>query len=203
LARYLFEMVANHSMAGGCIRREYDGEWAHMSGDNLRRSVMASRASIGGHPIHPILIPFPIALLVFSLIADLIYLWRGNPVWESYVAFYTLLGGIIGGAAAAVPGLIDWATLTDRDAVRVANWHARVNIITLVIFIASFYLRTSSGAAWIPSIPTVPIFLSIVGVVGLTIAGWLGGELVFKHGVAVSSEAVPEKPATQRHVRAA
>ena len=82
---------------------------------------MASRASIGGHPIHPILIPFPIGLLVFSLIADLIYLWRGNPVWENYIAFYTLLGGIIGAAAAAVPGLVDWATLTDRAAVKVGQ----------------------------------------------------------------------------------
>ena len=166
---------------------------------------MASRASIGGHPIHPMLIPFPIALLLFSLIADLIYLWQGNPIWESYVAFYTLLGGLIGGAAAAIPGLIDWATLTDRDAVRVANWHARINIITLVIFSASFYLRTSSGAAWIPSIPMLPIFLSIAGAIGLAIAGWLGGELVFKHGVAVFSnpDAVPEKPDTKRHIRAA
>ena len=166
---------------------------------------MASRASIRGHPIHPMLIPFPIALLVFSLIADLIYLWQGNPVWESYIAFYTLMGGLIGGAAAAIPGLIDWATLTDRDAVRVANWHARVNIITLVIFAASFYLRTSGGAAWLPSIPTLPIILSIVGVIGLTIAGWLGGELVFKHRVAVSESAgaIPEKPEAQRHIRAA
>ena len=79
---------------------------------------MASRASIGGHPIHPMLIPFPIGLLVFSLIADLIYLWRGNPVWKDYVAFYTLLGGILGAAAAAIPGLIDWATLTDPAAVK-------------------------------------------------------------------------------------
>src|SRR5207245_8679803 len=106
---------------------------------------MASRASIGGHPIHPMLVPFPIGLLGFSFIADLLYLWRGNPVWENYIAFYTLLGGIIGAAAAAIPGLIDWATLTDQAAVRVANWHARVNIIGLVIFIASFYLRTTSG----------------------------------------------------------
>src|SRR5436190_554251 len=148
---------------------------------------MASRASIGGHPIHPILIPFPIGLLVFSLIADLIYLWRGNPVWENYVAFYTLLAGIIGAAAAAIPGLIDWLTLTDPKTVKVANWHARVNIINLVIFSASFYLRTSSGAAWIVGMPRLPIVLSVVGVVGLAVAGWLGGELVFKHGVAVSS----------------
>lgn len=148
---------------------------------------MSSRASIGGHPIHPILIPFPIGLLGFSLIADLIYLWRGNPLWENYIAFYALLAGIIGAAAAAIPGLIDWLTLTDPETVKVANWHARVNVITLVIFIASFYLRTNSGAAWIAGMPMLPIILSIVGVVGLAIAGWLGGELVFKHGVAVSS----------------
>lgn len=149
---------------------------------------MASRASIGGHPIHPMIIPFPIGLLVFSLVADLIYLWRGNPVWENYIAFYTLLAGIIGAAAAAVPGLIDWATLTDPAAVKVANWHARVNITGLVIFIASFYLRTNSGAKWIANMPTLPIILSLIGVVGLSIAGWLGGELVFKHGVAVSAD---------------
>lgn len=165
---------------------------------------MASRASIGGHPIHPMLIPFPIGLLVFSVIADLIYLWRGNPVWENYIAFYTLLGGIIGAAAAAVFGLIDWASLTDPAAVKIANWHARVNIIGLVIFILSFYLRTASGATWITSLPSLPILLSLVGVIGLGIAGWLGGELVFKHGVAVdvqSSE--PRKGDTTSHVRAA
>jgi len=166
---------------------------------------MASKASIGGHPIHPMLIPFPIGLLVFSLVADLIYLWRGNPVWESYIAFYTLLGGIIGAAAAAIPGLIDWATLTDRSAVRVANWHARVNITGLVIFIISFYLRTSSGAKWIATMPMLPIILSVVGVIGLAIAGWLGGELVFRHGVAVDSGATasPKQQTEQSKVRAA
>src|SRR5256714_3349806 len=146
---------------------------------------MASRASIGGHPIHPMLIPFPIGLLVFSFIADLIFLWNGNPIWKDYIAFYTMLGGIIGAAAAAIPGLIDWATLTDRAAVKVANWHARVNITGLVIFIASFYLSTTSGAKLIVNMPMVPFILSLISVLGLSIAGYLGGELVFRHGVAV------------------
>jgi uncharacterized membrane protein len=166
---------------------------------------MASKASIGGHPIHPMLIPFPIGLLVFSFIADLIYLWRGNPIWRDYVAFYTMLGGIIGAVVAAVPGLIDWATLTDRAAVKVANWHARVNIITLVIFIADFYLRTTSGAAWFPSMPMLPFILSIVGIVGLSIAGWLGGQLVFRHGIAVDvgTSGTSGKSEAPRHIRAA
>lgn len=165
---------------------------------------MPSRASFGGHPIHPMLIPFPIGLLVFSFIADLIFLWKGNQIWND-IAFYTMLGGIIGGAAAAIPGLIDWMTLTDRAAVKVANWHARVNIITLLIFIASFYLRTTGGAAWIPTVPLLPVLLSIVGVIGLSIAGWLGGQLVFRHGVGVDVKAptTSEEPEAQRHIRAA
>jgi uncharacterized membrane protein len=152
------------------------------------------------------LIPFPIGLLVFSLIADLIYLWRGNPIWENYIAFYTLLGGIIGAAAAAIPGLIDWAALTDQAAVKVANWHARVNIIGLVIFIASFYLRTTSGAKWIAGIPIpiLPFVLSLVGVIGLAIAGYLGGELVFRHGIAVDVKtSAPRKAETTSRIGAA
>src|SRR5260370_8489433 len=152
---------------------------------------MASRASIGGHPIYPMLIPSSIGLLVFSFIADLIYLWRGNPVWENCIAFYTLLGGIIGAAAAAIPALIDWATLTDRAAVKVANWHARVNIIGLVIFIASFYLRTLSGAKWIVSMPLLPFMLSPIGVLGFFISGCLGGGLVFRPRVPCHSLPTP------------
>ena len=165
---------------------------------------MASKASIGGHPIHPMLIPFPIGLLVFSLIADLVYLWRGNPVWENYIAFYTLLGGIIGAVAAAIFGLIDWASLTDSAAIRVANWHARVNVVGLLIFIADFYLRTTNGAKWIVNMRMLPIILSIVGVVGLSIAGYLGGELVFRHGVAVDVQtSQPQKDETTSRIRAA
>jgi uncharacterized membrane protein len=114
-----------------------------------------------------------------------------------------MLGGIIGAAAAAIPGLIDWLGFTDSAIVKVANWHARVNIITLLIFVASFYLRTTSGAAWIPNLPMLPFILSIVGLIGLTIAGWLGGELVFKHGVAVKAQTTSEKADDRRHIRAA
>jgi uncharacterized membrane protein len=166
---------------------------------------MASKASVGGHPIHPALIPFPIGLLAFSFIADLIYLWQGNTVWKDYVAFYTLLGGIIGAVAAAIPGLIDWASLTDQAAVRVANWHARVMIITVLIFGASFFLRTTSGAAWTASLPMLPLLLSFVGIIALTVGGYLGGELVFRHGVAVTRQAknAAEQPESRDIRRAA
>ena len=166
---------------------------------------MASPASIGGHPIHPMIIPFPIALWVFSLVADVIYLWRGNPVWKDWIAFYALLGGIIGAVAAAVPGLIDWLAITDKTVVKIANWHARLNVIALLIFAASFYLRTTSGASLVSDNYTIPVALSLLGVVLISISGWLGGEMVFKHGVAVSSDsgATPGKAGTETKAHAA
>jgi uncharacterized membrane protein len=157
---------------------------------------MASPASIGGHPVHPMIIPFPIALWVFSLVADLIYLWRGNPIWRDYMAFYTLLGGIVGAAIAAVPGLIDWLSLKDRAVVKIANWHARLNVIALLIFAASFYLRTTRGSELASASYTIPIALSVLGVILISISGYLGGEMVFKHGVAVdqqSSDRIPDQ----------
>ncbi len=149
---------------------------------------MGSPASINGHPIHPMLIPFPIALWFFSLIADLIYLWRGNPAWRDWIAFYALLAGIIGAVAAAVFGIIDWLSIKDREVKKIANWHARLNVIALLIFAASFYLRTTSGSRMVGGSYTIPLVLSVVGVVLITISGYLGGELVFKHGVAVNPQ---------------
>lgn len=134
------------------------------------------------------LIPFPIALWVFSLIADVIYLWRGNPAWRDWVAFYALLGGIIGAVLAAVFGIIDWLSIKDREVKKVADWHARLNVIALLVFAAGFYLRTTGGASLLGGSYTVPVLLSVLGVILITISGWLGGELVFRHGVAVDRQ---------------
>jgi len=130
------------------------------------------------------LIPFPIALWTFSLIADLIYVWRGNPAW-GWIAFYTLAGGILGALLAAVFGIIDYFSIRDKKVSQIAAWHARINVLALLLFAASFYLRTNSGAGGIGGSMTIPLALSIIGVVCITVSGWLGGELVYKHGVAV------------------
>lgn len=149
---------------------------------------MASPASIGRHPVHPMLIPFPIALWIFSLVADVIYLWRSNPVWRDWIAFYTLAGGIIGAALAAVPGVIDYFSIEDRKVSKMASWHAILNVLALLIFTASLYLRTTSGARMVSGSYTIPVALSVVGVILIGISGWLGGEMVYVHGVSVEPQ---------------
>lgn len=149
---------------------------------------MSSPASIGGHPIHPMLIPFPVALWTFSLVADLMFLWRENPAWER-ASFYTLAAGIAGAVAAAIPGIIDYFGIKDRKVSKIAGWHARLNILALLTFAVSFYLRTQTGGAYMARRDYVlPLALSIFGVVLIVISGWLGGELVYKHGVSVNPQ---------------
>jgi uncharacterized membrane protein len=148
---------------------------------------MASPASIAGHPIHPMLIPFPIGLWVFSLIADIIYLWRGNPGWE-WMASWTLLAGCLGAIAAAVFGIIDYFAIKDKEVAKVANWHARLNVLALLLFAAGWYLRRGIDYENVNGRLTLPIALSVVGVITVSISGYLGGELVFKHGVGVNPQ---------------
>jgi len=148
---------------------------------------MRASANIGGHPIHPMLIPFPIGLWVFSLIADLIFMWRGNPAWES-VAFYTLAGGIGGGVLAAAVGLIDLLGVKDNQVFRTGLFHAGANVVALLIFVVDFYLRTTSGSQMVGAGSKIPFILSLIGVIVLSFAGYLGGELVFRYGVGVESQ---------------
>jgi uncharacterized membrane protein len=68
---------------------------------------MRTPASIFGHPIHPMLIVFPIGLWIFSLAWDLIRLAGASGDAWSTVAFYSMVGGLIGALCAAVPGFID------------------------------------------------------------------------------------------------
>lgn len=149
---------------------------------------MESRASVAKHPIHPMLVPFPIALWIFSFVSDVIYgLGWGGPVWND-MAFYTMAGGIVGGLAAAVPGLIDYLAISDRETTKIAKTHMIVNLAIVAIFCVNLWLRTTSApGAWLP------VVLSVVGVSLLGLSGWLGGELVYVHGVGV--ETPPKAPA--------
>ena len=150
---------------------------------------METRASVAEHPIHPMLIPFPIALWIFSLASDLIYLFGfGGPVWKD-IALYTMAGGIIGGLAAAIPGYIDYRSLSDPVIVRVAQMHMVINVGLIVLFTINAVVRILNGPEAL-----LPVLLSVLGVAALAVSGWLGGELVYVQGVAVQPEREPTAP---------
>lgn len=143
---------------------------------------MKSKASIAGHPVHPMLIPFPLALWVTSFAVDILFYFLRHPTLL-VIAKFLLAAGCLGAIAAAIPGIIDWLAIKDGDVKRVANWHARLNITALVVFAISFFLRIGSYSQLVGRRLTLPFLLSLVGVILIAISGWLGGELVFHYGV--------------------
>ena len=141
---------------------------------------MPTPASIKRHPIHPMLVVFPIGLWVFSLVSDFIFVTGvGGPVWST-IAAYTMAGGLIGALLAAIPGLVDLLSIHDPQAKRVGVTHMTLNLVVVALYAVNLWLRlgTDTGTA-------LPMVLSIVAVMMLGISGWLGGELVYRHGVAV------------------
>lgn len=148
---------------------------------------MASRASIAGHPIHPMLVVFPIGLWVFSFISDLIYLGTGDLAWQA-TAYYTMAGGVIGALAAAIFGAIDLFALPQGNTRRIGEIHMTINLAVVALFLINLWWRTQVAPD-----STGPIWLSALGVALLAVSGWLGGELVYVHGAGVSEEAMAEK----------
>ena len=151
---------------------------------------MESRAKLFGHPIHPMLIPFPLGLLLTSFIFDVVYLLTDNGKW-SEIAFWMISTGVIGGLAAAVFGLIDWLAIpSGTRAKRIGLWHGAGNVVVVVLFIVSWLLRMDA-----PGEPgAIPIVLSLVGVALAGLTGWLGGELVDRLGVGVDDGAHLNSP---------
>ena len=143
---------------------------------------MQSRATIAGHPIHPMLIPFPLALWVTSFVVDILFYFLRHPTLL-VISKFMLAAGCLGALAAAIAGFIDWLAIQNGDVKKTANWHARLNVIALVVFAISFFLRLGSYSEWVGRKLTIPFLLSLVGVILITISGWLGGELVFRYGI--------------------
>jgi uncharacterized membrane protein len=153
---------------------------------------MESKVRIAGHPVHPMLVPFPIALWVFSLLCDLVYAFGGGVAWDR-AAFYTLAGGIVGALAAAVPGLIDYRAIISPATKRIATWHLSLNLTLVVLFSIDLWLRT-----WMAPRAALPLLLSVVGVALLGVSGWLGGELVYVRSVGVASKDASDATVTSR-----
>ena len=142
---------------------------------------MRSKASIKSHPLHPILIVFPIAFFIGAFVFDLLSIVFAK-AQLSTAGYYLCIAGVAGGLLAAVPGAIDYFNTVPpkSSAKKRATKHAVLNVTNVLIFlVVIFYRRTTGANEWLI------VVLELVGVVVMSIAGWLGGTLVYRNQIGV------------------
>jgi uncharacterized membrane protein len=162
---------------------------------------MESRAKILGHPIHQMLIPFPFGLLATAVVFDIIYLLVSTPSRAnnmSTAAFWMIAAGLVGGLAAAPFGLIDYLAIpAGTRAKRVGLLHGAGNVVVLILFAASLWMRYSAPAVPFTRNPTtLALIFSFAGFALAGLTGWLGGELVDRLGVGVDDGAHLDAPSS-------
>jgi uncharacterized membrane protein len=153
---------------------------------------MESRAKLFGHPIHQMLIVFPLGLLATALLFDLATLITGNGYWSS-IAFWMIAAGVLTGLAAAPFGLVDWLAIpSGTRAKRIGAMHGVGNVIVLLLYAFSWLIRFDN-----PSAPGDLAFVPSFAGGGLAlITGWLGGELVDRLSVGVDDGAHLDAPSS-------
>ncbi|MBC7171996.1 MAG: DUF2231 domain-containing protein [Polyangiaceae bacterium] len=148
-----------------------------------------SRATIAGHPIHPMLIPFPVALLTLLPISDMAY-WATNDPFFARSSFVLAVAGLVATGLAAIVGLIDF-TLVRRVRETRAGWvHLASNLGIAGLTVANVVLRAPDRSADV--VPTGTL-LSIVTLGLLLVSGWYGGELAYRHRVGVTATGPAER----------
>lgn len=155
---------------------------------------MESRAKLFGHPIHQMLIVFPLGVLAMSLVFDLIARVADWPKLHE-AAYFMIAAGVVSGLAAAVFGFVDFLAIPKGTrARRIGGLHGFGNVVVVVLFALSWLLRRDNPAA--PEIAA--IILSAAAAALATVTGWLGGELVDRLGVGVDDGAHLDAPSSLR-----
>lgn len=146
---------------------------------------MESHAKLLGHPVHPMLIVFPLGLLPTGVAFDIAYAVSNNPRWAD-ISFWMISIGIIGALVAAIFGFVDLLAIPDNTrAKRIGLYHGIGNLVVVALFVVSWYLR--SGTPPVPS--NGAIILGVIAVAIALVTAWLGGELVNRLGVGVDDDA--------------
>ena len=157
---------------------------------------MRTPASIAGHPIHPMVVPLAIGGFLLSFVFDIVCMVTGaTDPWAS-VAYYTMIGGIVGALIAAVFGLIDLISLPAGHVKRVGYTHMGINLFIVALFMCNALMRHDETGG------NLPYWLSGIGVALLVVSGWLGGKMVYEASVGVSGGEMigGERRATNRRI---
>jgi len=151
---------------------------------------MESKTKVLGHPLHPMLIVFPVGLLATAVIFDIIYLVTRNPILAT-VSFYMIAAGAAGGLLAAIFGFIDWLALPTSRAKTIGGWHGIGNVVVVVLFAVSWLMR-GNNENFVPG--GLALLLSFSGIALALVTAWIGGELVYRLGVGVDPGANVNAP---------
>ena len=148
---------------------------------------METRFKLLGHPVHPMLIVFPLGLLSTAVIFDLLYLFTAEEELATF-AFWAIAAGVVGGLLAALFGLIDWLAIPrETRAKRIGLWHGGGNVVVTALFAISWFLRLDDPT-YLPD-NIAPLVLGLLGAGLALFTAWLGGELVYRLRVAVDDDA--------------
>lgn len=146
---------------------------------------MRSKMSVLGHPLHPMLVALPIGLFGWTLVADIVYAGSGRThEWYS-IAFWSGIAAIVTALLAALPGFGDYLTMAvHSDARGMATAHMLLNLSVVALFFVAMLLMLNDGALSGGRQAAV-LVLHAIGAGLLLLSGWLGGELVFRHHLAM------------------
>lgn len=152
-----------------------------------------SRAAIAGHPLHPSIVPLPIAFLSSALATDLAYAGTGDQFWAR-ASRWLLRAGVVSALAAAPLGLLDFLSIP--RARRAEGWlHAGGNGVVLALSLVNLAARERDERGSV-----IPVGLALSGAAAslLAVTGWAGGELTYRYGIGVSSRAASTEDASGR-----
>jgi uncharacterized membrane protein len=138
------------------------------------------QVTLAGHPLHPQMIVMPAGLLPFSLFLDLLHAATGRQSFAD-AAYYTMMGGLVGGLAAGAAGAADYGTIPDESpAKKIGMVHGVMNVSLLALTGMNLLMRRRRR---VPGL--LPVLLSAAGNAGLFVSAWYGGHLVYHHGMRV------------------
>ena len=148
-----------------------------------------STARISGHPLHPMLIPFPLVLFLSALVTDIVYVASGDVAWASG-SRWLLAGGLATSVLAGATGLMDFFGDARIRKIGKAWSHMVGNLVVVALEALNFILRLGDDPGRV--ISPVGLIISAVAAAILAFTGWAGAELVYRHGVAVADDKLGE-----------
>jgi uncharacterized membrane protein len=161
---------------------------------------MRSKFAVLGHPIHPMLVAIPIGLFAWALVSDIVYVARDHDQMWYDIAFWSGIAAWVTALVAALPGLGDYLTMAVKsDAAQIATAHMVLNVVVVVLYVVAMLLMLDNNATTGGRLGGV-IALHAVGTGILLLSGWLGGEMVFRHHLAmIPDDAELESAERVRH----